>query len=385
MGIPRVVTPEPVAGSATAQPMVSIVIPAYNEAQHIERVVSGFLATGYPNLVEILVGDGRSTDQTREIVARLAAADPRVRLIDNPRKVQSAALNLMLAACKGEVYLRADAHCDYAPDYVERCVEALVSSGSLNAGGAQRFVATTDFQAAMTLSSRSLLGSGGARYRDPRYDGTADTVFLGCFWTRSLRELGAEADARPHDGVATSGAPQAFDETQITNQDAELNHRLRARDPRAIYVSSRIRAWYYPRKTWKTLAVQYFKYGRGRCLSGRGNWRRVPLRSRLVFLLPLAALVLLAIDRLALGGRWHVLPILAAGAMLPFLEGLRLALAHRSTFAEEHWRGSGPMPAGAPFRWVPLVGIVLLTMPAAHFAGYAYQLYRRHVRRVERW
>ena len=84
---------------------------------------------------------------------------------------------------------------------------------------------------------------------DPKYDGYADTVYIGCFWRQALLDVGG------------------FDTTQITNQDAELNQKLLSKSEQAIYISSKIRVWYYPRKTWKSLWIQYFKYGRGRYLT----------------------------------------------------------------------------------------------------------------------
>ncbi|MFM5942130.1 MAG: glycosyltransferase family 2 protein, partial [Dolichospermum sp.] len=102
--------------------------------------------------------------------------------------------------------MRLDAHCEYAPDYLEQSVEALLKSGAMNAGGAQCFVAKNSFQAGVALATKSFLGSGGAKYRNPNYDGYADTVFLGCFWRKDLLEMSGYSVAR--------------------NEDAELNLRL---------------------------------------------------------------------------------------------------------------------------------------------------------------
>jgi chlorobactene glucosyltransferase len=61
-------------------PLVSVVIPARNEFQAIEAVVRSILASSY-GAFELLVVDDRSTDDTAAIVERLAAGDPRVRLV----------------------------------------------------------------------------------------------------------------------------------------------------------------------------------------------------------------------------------------------------------------------------------------------------------------
>jgi len=79
-----------------ANPTLTVAIPAYNEAANIERVVKGFLSTGYPNLIEIFVADGGSTDGTQDIVKKLSTEDSRVKLLHNPLKIQSAGLNLIL-------------------------------------------------------------------------------------------------------------------------------------------------------------------------------------------------------------------------------------------------------------------------------------------------
>ena len=132
-------------------PTVSIAIPTYNEAEHIEQIIRNFLQPHHPNVIEILVADGGSDDGTRDIVKNLSLSDSRVKLLHNPLKIQSGGLNVALAASTGDIFLRADAHCDYAPDYVEKCVAALQNSQADNVGGAQRFVAKNTFQAAIAV------------------------------------------------------------------------------------------------------------------------------------------------------------------------------------------------------------------------------------------
>jgi len=68
-----------------APPLVTIAMPCLDEAGHIEACLRSVQAQTYPrDRVEILVADGGSTDGTREILARLAAEDPRIRVVDNP-------------------------------------------------------------------------------------------------------------------------------------------------------------------------------------------------------------------------------------------------------------------------------------------------------------
>jgi succinoglycan biosynthesis protein ExoA len=371
----------------TDYPTLTVGIPAYNESANIEKVVRGFLETAYPNLIEVFVADGGSTDNTEDIVKKLSLEDPRVKLIHNSLKIQSAALNAIIKESKGDIFLRADAHSDYASDYIERCVEALIESNALNVGGAQRFVAKQSFQAAIALASKSILGNGGAHYRDPNYTGFVDTVYLGCFWRESLLALSQYAD-NPY-LVKTDYVNEdfelnirlikfAFDNTQITNQDAELNQRLLNFKPKAIYQSNKIKVWYYPRKTWKSLLLQYFKYGRGRCLTASKHPLMLQIRGIIPFTVIALAIFMLIIDLLFPSLGLPIKTLFLLGVCLPFLDSLRLNFQYGKTFMTEIWRGDvNARPSFLSLCF--FCGVVLLTMPIAHFSGYAYQLIRNRI------
>ena len=64
-------------------PLVSVVVPARNEAHNIARCVSSILSTTYPNL-ELIVVDDSSTDGTVDIAREAAEGDPRARVITCP-------------------------------------------------------------------------------------------------------------------------------------------------------------------------------------------------------------------------------------------------------------------------------------------------------------
>jgi hypothetical protein len=299
-------------------------------------------------------------------VKNLALEDARVKLLHNPLKVQSAGLNLIIKECTGDILLRADAHSDYAPDYIEKCVEALLLSQSLNVGGAQRFVAKTPFQAGAALSSKSLLGTGGAKYRHPEYSDYAETVYLGCFWRQILLDVAG------------------FDIDQATNQDAELNQKLLLKTEKAIYISSKIRVWYYSRKTFKSLCIQYFKYGRGRYLTSIKHSIKSQIRGIVPFLVISSITLLLLIDLLFPRRGLPMVILVILGLLLPFLESLRVTLKSRTSFESEIWRGDkGKIPSFLS-RWF-FCGIVLLTMPIAHSLGYAYQLIKHKILGLNGW
>ncbi len=233
--------------SAVDSVFVTVAIPCLNEARHIEACIGDVLAQDYPaGSVEILVGDGRSTDRTREILARLEAEHPgRVRMIDNPERLQAVAMNRMLAEARGEVVIRMDVHARYAPDYIRQCVAVLAETGAANVGGAQRARPETWFQRALCAALDSPLAVGGARYRSADAEGFVDTVFLGAFMKEVVKAVGG------------------YDPKAITNEDAELNQRILASGGK-IFLSRKIVVHYFPRDSFRSLARQYFKYGQGR-------------------------------------------------------------------------------------------------------------------------
>jgi succinoglycan biosynthesis protein ExoA len=227
-------------------PLVSVVMPCLNEEGFIEACVRSVFAQDYPKeRIEILVADGMSMDKTREILDRLREQDPRIRVIDNPDRIQAAGLNAAIRVARGEVIVRMDVHAEYAPDYVRRCVEVLDETGADNVGGAQRAKAKTLFQKALCAALESPLGVGGSKYRSEDNEGFVDTIFLGAFRRRILERVGL------------------YDPKAVTNEDAELNQRILADGGRLI-LSRKIVVHYFPRDSFRSLARQYFKYGKGR-------------------------------------------------------------------------------------------------------------------------
>jgi succinoglycan biosynthesis protein ExoA len=228
------------------QPLVTIAMPCLNEERYITACLRTVLQQDYPpDRLEIIVADGGSTDRTRAIVARIAAEEPRVSLVDNPQRVQAAGMNAAIRQAKGDIIVRMDVHCEYAPDYVRKCVEVLARTGADNVGGAQRARGETAFQQALCAALDSPLGVGGAAYRSAAREGFVDTVFLGAFRRRVFETVGL------------------YDPGAVTNEDAELNQRIHAGGGQ-VYLSPEIVVHYHPRGSFRALAKQYYRYGRGR-------------------------------------------------------------------------------------------------------------------------
>ncbi|HEY0243502.1 MAG TPA: glycosyltransferase, partial [Gemmatimonadaceae bacterium] len=117
---------------------VSILIPCYQERNFIRPCLESVLAFELPEgaEIEVLVLDGMSDDGTRDIVREISASDDRVRLVDNPRRTQSAALNLGIPMARGEYIMRLDAHSVYPANYLALTLETALRTGADNTGGA---------------------------------------------------------------------------------------------------------------------------------------------------------------------------------------------------------------------------------------------------------
>lgn len=223
-------------------PLVSVVMPVYNEAAFISRSLGAVLAQDYPgDCLEVLVVDGGSTDDTRALVQAAARQDARVRLLDNPRRLQASAMNAGLHAAHGAILARVDGHTLIAPDYVRRCVEHLHATGAFNVGGPQRFVGTTPWGRAIAAAYRSPF-SVPSRFTVSDRAEFVDTVYMGAWPRAVLERLGG------------------FDESLAVNEDYELNVRIRQAGGR-IYLAPDIRSEYYGRQTPGALGRQFFRYG----------------------------------------------------------------------------------------------------------------------------
>ena len=154
-------------------------------------------------------------------------------------------MNEAIRSARGDVIVRMDVHCEYARDYVSKCVEALERTRRRQRGRRPAPRASTPFQRALCAALDSPLGVGGASYRSASREGFVDTVFLGAFPRRVFEEVGL------------------YDPGAVTNEDAELNQRIHDAGGR-VYLSREIVVHYYPRGSFRALARQYFRYGRGR-------------------------------------------------------------------------------------------------------------------------
>ena len=171
-------------------PDVAVVLPARDEGPTLAAAVRSVLAQEVPAGLEVCVAVGPSGDDTRSVADDLAAADPRVTVVDNPAGVTPAGLNAAIRATSAPVVVRVDGHAELPAGYVTRAVETLERTGAVNVGGIQDPRGTTAFEVAVGRAMASRLGAGDARFHYGGPEGAVDTVYLGVFRRESIEAVG---------------------------------------------------------------------------------------------------------------------------------------------------------------------------------------------------
>jgi succinoglycan biosynthesis protein ExoA len=229
--------------TSSLEPALSIIIPCRNERDQIGSALQSILAQeSPPGEFEVIVADGMSDDGTRSVLAKLAKADSRLRILDNPGRIVSTGLNAAIREARGSVIMRMDAHTRYASDYIRNCLEVLQTTGADNVGGPWVAQGLGIIGRAIAAAFQSPFSFGGRRGHNPDYEGAVETVYLGCWPRRVFDRVGL------------------FDEELVRNQDDEFNLRL-TRMGGKIWQSPRIRSWYIPRGSLRALFRQYTQYG----------------------------------------------------------------------------------------------------------------------------
>lgn len=323
-----------------------IVVPTLNEARHIGPLLEALLAEAEALDARIVVADGGSDDGTPAIVAEKAAGQSRILFIHNPRRIQSAAINLAVARFgDGMDYLiRIDAHGTYPPDYCRMLVAEAEARGVGSVVVPMTTIGHAAFQRAVATAQNSPIGTGGSAHRTGRMAGPVDHGHHGLMRVDAFRAVGG------------------YDESFRFNEDAELDHRLRQAG-NTIWLTERTGMIYYPRSTMSGLFRQYFGYGGGRAR----NILKHRMRPRLRQMAPLAILPVVLLAGLSIW-HWAFLIPLALWGMGCIALGMHAARRHYPEY-------------GMPIWLSPLVGWAAMIMHFAWSSGFWLHVLQRPFRR----
>ncbi len=236
-------------------PFVSIILPCYNEGNFIASCLNSIITNEYPkNNLEILVIDGKSADNTRLVVKKIAEFYPFIQLIENSKRITPSALNIGIKKAKGNIIMRMDAHAIYDKHYISRCIKYLVSYNADNVGGTLITCPQNDTFVGRAISSALAhrFGVGNSRFRigatNPQW---VDTVFCGCYRKKIFDTIGL------------------FNENLVKGQDLEFNLRLKKTGGK-ILLHPKIISYYYARSVLNWTFIKFYFW--------EGFWAVYPAR-----------------------------------------------------------------------------------------------------------
>jgi len=317
-------------------PVLSVIVPVRNEADHIEACLRAILDSAPPGGIEVLVADGLSTDDTAKTVKEFSARDARIHFLVNPGLYAPHALNLGLRAARGKYVARVDGHCRVEPGYFESCLKELDQGTWDCVGGTLVNEGLTATGRAVAAAMSSPIGVGGALFRTGTDRPVAvDTLAFGVY----RRDV--------FDCVGN------FDERLIRNQDDEFNLRIRLAGGQILLLPN-LRVRYVVRNSIPQLGRQYFQYGYWKLKVMRKH-QRIPSIRHVVptsFYLCLLILAIMTpwsnLARIALGSTVTVYVISLLG------EALRLSIRRRAPWLRTAL-GLGAMHAS--YAWGLLLAI----------------------------
>jgi succinoglycan biosynthesis protein ExoA len=225
---------------------VLIVIPSLNEEAHIESVIASLQADCRCSEALIVVSDGGSSDQTVQIVERVASSDPRIRVLTTARRLSTGASVNRAVECFGDRcawLVRVDAHAGYPKEYASRLVAKAIETGASSVVTPMFTHGQTCFQRAAATAQNSFLGTGGSAHRLLNRGGWVEHGHHAIINLEWFRKLGGYNDT--------------------LSEDPEFDQRL-IKSGGTIWLADDLVITYFPRNNTISLFRQYLKHGRGR-------------------------------------------------------------------------------------------------------------------------
>lgn len=222
---------------------VSIIIPCRNEEKYIKQCIYSFLDQSYPKeLIEVIIADGMSTDNTRNIINEIIKKHNNVNLIDNKKFTAPSGMNLGIKKSKSDIIIIFGAHAYADKDFVKENVLALQNEEVGCAGGIITTINDSVKGEAIAEAMSCPFGVGNALFRYAEKEAFVDTVGFGAYYRKFITDIGL------------------FDEELVRNQDDELNFRVQ-KSGRKILLNPKIKSTYFSRGDFKKLWKQYYQYG----------------------------------------------------------------------------------------------------------------------------
>jgi succinoglycan biosynthesis protein ExoA len=295
-------------------PKISVVLPVRNEENFIAETIGYIQKQDYPrDKLEIIVADGESDDHTTEIVEKLKEVDERIFLINNPRRLSSAARNIGVKNATGEIVIFIDGHTYIDNDQLLQNTAHLMEEKKVSILSRPQFLETprnSFFQKAVALARRSIIGHGLDSTIYTEAEKIVDPSSSGASYRKEVfTKIGL------------------YDERFDACEDVELNHRA-AISGYESFTSPRLAVYYYPRKSLWGLFRQLARYGTGRFRLARKHPGTLSIGSLIPFLFTVGMPILLILAAVFQPIRYPFAVLAGAYLVAVLLWSLVLAIRH---------------------------------------------------------
>ena len=222
---------------------------AYNEHKYLPDLLNDLLNQSYPkNLIEVILVDGESTDDTWQIMRDFQDAHKdqyrEIKILKNPKRIQPAGWNVVINNTTSDILLRVDAHARLPEDYIEKNVICINAEEDVCGGPRTNIIdEDTPWKRTLLLAEQSMFGAGAASYRQvteqKRY---VKSLFHAAYRKEVLERVGL------------------FNEELIRTEDNEYHYRVRQAGYMICYDPT-IHSYYQTRNSLKGMLKQKYLNG----------------------------------------------------------------------------------------------------------------------------
>jgi glycosyltransferase involved in cell wall biosynthesis len=226
---------------------VSFIIVTRNAAAALGGLFADYAAQDYAaERRELLIVDGMSEDDTQERVQAFRREHPglAVTLLDNPGLILAAGWNVGLAAARGDILIRVDAHARIPTDFIARNVDRINAGEDICGGLVESHTADCGWAQVLCLADASKFGGSPAGFRNPGEARYVDTLAYAAYRRAVFVEVGG------------------LDERLRRTEDNELHGRMTDAGYKFFYDPS-IRSHRAPRTRLMALLEQKLANGLG--------------------------------------------------------------------------------------------------------------------------
>ena len=213
---------------------VDIAIPILNEEKFLQACIESVLNFELSDdlIIKIYIIDGGSSDQSLDIARTFVKNFSNIQLLHNKKRIQSAAMNLIIKKGKGDYIMRLDAHTIFDKNYLKACIETSLRTNADNVGGVLETLPGDNSYGASVVQAitTNKFGVGNSEFRIGSEERASDTVPFGFFKTSIFKKIGL------------------FDERLVRAQDYEFNRRI-IKFGGKVWLNPNIKANYYNQPT----------------------------------------------------------------------------------------------------------------------------------------